>query len=681
MSFTCLALAAVAATGSDIIITVGLPDPALERSYGARVLSAEDLNTGPSRRLDEALGQEPGFQLFRRASSRVANPTTQGVTLRALGGNAASRISVVLDGVPQEDPFAGWIPFSAYTARDIATVRIVRGGGSVVAGPSALAGSLSMTSRLPTETGGQLVGSFGSFGTATLEGSLDLVGTGWFASASANAFESDGYGLIPARQRGAADVVAASRAQSFSLRVVAALGEVGTLSASLLHFTENKLGGFVNAPNRNAGLDASVRFLADGGTNGWSIDAALWRKERDFAAIAAAATPGRASAVQTLDQFDVPGTGWGGRLELRPPAFGAVSLRLGAEARFSSGRTNELFRNLGAGFTRRRLAGGESTILGGFGEVAWEASDAVLLSLGGRLDHWRLSNGVRQEFDRSIGNNVLDRQFAPLGQTLSTARAGGTWELTPAITLNGAAYLGWRPPTLNELYRPFRVGNDVTEANAQLGPEQLSGVDIGVAYAPLADTSVQVTLFANWLRGAVANVTVANGPGIFPDAGFIPAGGSFRQRQNLARVRSTGAEVRAQARLPFGLRSDIGYTFARAVITDAGTNIVLQNKRLAQSPLHQARAQLSWRDNADHLNVTAQLKYTSAVFEDDLNSRVLGAVTVLDVTARWRIFESTHIELGVENITNTLIVSALSLDGIITRANPRSVRVGLATRF
>jgi vitamin B12 transporter len=421
--------------------------------------------------------------------------------------------------------------------------------------------------------------------------------------------------------------------------------------------------------------------LADGGAQGWSVDAALWWKQRQFAAVAAAAAPGRASASLTLDQFDVPGEGWGGRIELRPPAFGAFTARVGAEARISSGETNELFRNLGAGFTRRRLAGGDAQILGGFGEIAWELSDTALLSLGGRLDHWYLSSGVRQEFDRTTGLTLLDRQFVPRAQTLGTARAGGTWRLTPAIALRGAAYLGWRPPTLNELYRPFRVGNDVTEANNALAPERLSGIDVGFDYAPLESSTLHITLFANWLRGAVANVTVANGPGTFPDAGFIPAGGSFRQRRNLAQVRSTGAEVRAVTKLPLGLRAELGYTFARAIVSDAGAIIALQNKRLAQSPLHQARAQLSWNDTAERLSINAQLKHTGAAFEDDVNSRALGAVTTIDLTARWRIFDSTHLQIGLENATNVEIQSAISADGIISRANPRSLSASIATKF
>ena len=41
------------------------------------------------------------MQLFRRLDLTTGHPTSQGVTLRALGGNASSRVLVILDGVPQ----------------------------------------------------------------------------------------------------------------------------------------------------------------------------------------------------------------------------------------------------------------------------------------------------------------------------------------------------------------------------------------------------------------------------------------------------------------------------------------------------------------------------------------------------------------------------------------------------
>jgi vitamin B12 transporter len=686
VSLAFIALAAAAATTSDIIVTARLPDPSLERSYAARVLTQADLTTTPAGRLDDALQIEPGFQTFRRTASRTANPTTQGVTLRALGGNAASRVTVTLDGVPQEDPFAGWIPFSAISTRDLASVRLVRGGGSVIAGPGALAGSLSLTSLTPISSGGDFITSIGSFGTSTIDTRLNLVGERWYASISGSAFDSAGYPLIVASQRGPADVPAASHARTVRLRTGFALSDTASVTANLGYFDENKLGGFAIAPNSNSGTEASLRYVKEDGQAAWSVNAVAWWKQRDFRAAAAAATSDRTRATPTLDQFNVPGDGWGGRLEVRSPAVGAVTARLGAEVRFAAGETNELFRYVSGSFTRLRKAGGNSRIIGGFAEVAWALSSDILLSAGARADIWQLTNGRRTELDRASGTIILAQNFANRRQSLGTARAALLWNVTPAVTVRSAGYLGWRPPTLNELYRPFRVGNDVTEANADLRPERLAGLDIGVDYAPLESSKIELTLFANRVHNAIANITLANGPGTFPSAGFIPLGGSYRQRRNLADINSLGIEARATTRLPYGLKTDIGYSYTRArIITvaseNAAINIALQNKNLAQSPQHQATFRLAWEDKSDRFGLSLFAKYTSAAFEDDLNTRTLAAYVTFDMSARWRIAQRAEIIFNLENATNTEIQSAITADAIISRAQPRSLSVTFKTQF
>jgi vitamin B12 transporter len=686
VSLAFIALAAAAATTSDIIITARLPDPALERSYTARMLTQADLYTAPSGRLDDALQIEPGFQIFRRTSSRTANPTTQGVTLRALGGNAANRVSITLDGVPQDDPFAGWIPFSAFNTNDLASVRLVRGGGSVIAGPGALAGSLNLTSLMPAESSGDFTGSVGSFGTSALDARLNLTGERWFATASGSVFDSAGYPLIVATQRGPVDVAAASSARTLRLRSGFALRDEASIMANFAYFDENKLGGFANAPNSNSGTDVSLRFVQEKGLEAWSVDAVAWWKQRDFRAVAAATSADRTRATPTLDQFDVPGIGWGARLELRRPTLGVVTARFGAEVRFSSGETNEQFRTVGGTFTRLRTAGGNSRIFGGFAEVAWNVSNDILFSAGARADSWLLTNGHRIELDRSNGMIVLSQEFAARQRTLGTARAAALWKITPAITLRSAGYLGWRAPTLNEVYRPFRVGNDVTEANADLQPERLAGIDFGVEYAPFESSKIELTLFANQLHDGIANITLANGPGTFPSAGFIPAGGSYRQRRNLAEINSQGFEMRASTRLPYGLKADIGYNYTRAQIVNvasenAALNIALRNKNLAQSPQHQASFRLAWEDKSDRYSVTIFAKYSSSAYEDDLNTRTLSSYTSVDISARWRIAQKAEMILALENATNTEIQSAITADGIISRAQPFSLSLILKSRL
>src|SRR3712207_6323276 len=139
----------------EIVVTGrGLREGLGEDVYDVVTLGRERLTGSASNRLDEILKEVPGFQLFRRSDARSANPTSQGATLRALGGNASSRALLVLDGVPQSDPFGSWVSWPAYDPRRLGSVRVTRGGGSGVNGPGALAGTIELESAGPTDLQG-----------------------------------------------------------------------------------------------------------------------------------------------------------------------------------------------------------------------------------------------------------------------------------------------------------------------------------------------------------------------------------------------------------------------------------------------------------------------------------------------------------------------------------------------
>ncbi|HEV2697318.1 MAG TPA: carboxypeptidase regulatory-like domain-containing protein, partial [Terriglobales bacterium] len=84
-----------------IVVSATRTEMKLSEVPGSAVeLSSEDIDANAGLTLDDVLRQVPGFSLFRRSSSRVANPTTQGVSLRGLGASGPSRALVLEDGVP-----------------------------------------------------------------------------------------------------------------------------------------------------------------------------------------------------------------------------------------------------------------------------------------------------------------------------------------------------------------------------------------------------------------------------------------------------------------------------------------------------------------------------------------------------------------------------------------------------
>ena len=97
----------------------------------------------------------------------------------------------------------------------------------------------------------------------------------------------------------------------------------------------------------------------------------------------------------------------------------------------------------------------------------------------------------------------------------------------------------------------------------ELDPERLAGAEAGIEYArgPLR---LSLTAFVNRLSDAIANVTLGQGPGTFPQVGFVAAGGAFRQRQNVDAVKVRGVEASAGwTRGPWAVRAGASFTHAR----------------------------------------------------------------------------------------------------------------------
>jgi vitamin B12 transporter len=667
-----LALPAQAhAQEQEVVVTGrGLDAAPGDAAYDISLIGRDRLAHSASNRLEDVLRDVPGFQQFRRSDSRSANPTSQGATLRALGGNASSRALLLLDGVPQSDPFGGWLSWPAYDPRRLGQIRVTRGGGSGVNGPGALAGTIELESALPDEAEGPAVGvAYGSRDSVdAYAGYGARLGPG-FVSLSAAYARGDGFIPVVARQRGPADRPSPYEQASLAARAVAPVSDTIELQADISAFTDQRERGTAFSAIETRGADASLRLV---GRARLPFAALVYVQTRDFANAFAAVNAARTAAAQTLDQYSVPSTGIGARAELRP-RLGPLALRLGADWRDTEGRTQELFQYVAGAPTRGRVAGGRTDTLGSFAEASL-ATGPLILTGGARLDHWRITGGTLRERTLATGALLTDTLFPDRSGWEPTGRVGLALRATP-LTFRAAAYLGWRLPTLNELYRPFRVGADATAANAALSPERLKGVEAGADFRPAPGARIGVTLFANRLDDAIANVTLGQGPGTFPGVGFVPAGGFYRQRQNVKAVTSRGVEV--DANFSFGaFRLAAGYAFADAEVSAAGPAAPLDGLRPAQTPRHNLSLGLAWQGPRG-LSAAAGLHYASAQYEDDLNAQRIPDALTLDAAATIPIGRHLALDIRGENLTDEEVVAGISGAGIIERATPRTLWVGL----
>jgi vitamin B12 transporter len=644
------------------------------RAYDVTEIGRERLDHSASDRLEDVLRDVPGFQQFRRSDARTANPTSQGATLRALGGNASSRALLMLDGVPQTDPFGGWIAWPAFDPRRLGRIRVVRGGGSGADGPGALAGTIALESAAPGDLDGPAASlAFGSRDSVdAFAGYGAHLGAG-FVSLSGAYARGDGFVPIVARQRGAADGPSPYRQASLSARAVTPLSATIELQANVSGFSDDRERGTAFSEIGTRGADASLRLVGRGRL---PFSVLGYVQVRNFSNRFAAIGANRSTATETLDQYDVPSTGLGARFEIRP-VTGPLEIRLGADGRETVGRTQELFQFVAGAPTRGRVAGGRTDTVGAFAEVGWELGPFTLTA-GGRIDRWWIADGILRERTLAIGAPLTDLAFPNRSGWEPTGRAGVAWRAAPALTLRAAAYLGWRAPTLNELYRPFRVGVDATAANADLSPERMKGIEAGFEFHPVRAARIAITLFDNRLTDAIANVTMGQGPGTFPGVGFVAAGGAYRVRENIDSIHSRGVEIEGSIDLG-RIRLAAGYSFADAKVGAGGTAAALDGLRPAQTPRHSLTASLAWEGSRGAF-ASFGMRYVSGQYEDDLNRQLIPGALTFDALADVPLTRRLAIEVRAENLTDREVIAGISGAGILERATPRTLWLGLRWR-
>jgi outer membrane receptor protein involved in Fe transport len=672
-----LAQSVPARADMEVIVVEGRRPPAAatEQIFGTVTLDASQLATAPSPLLDDALRQVPGVDLFRRSNSRSAHPTSQGLSVRGIGPNGAGRVLVLVDDVPANDPFGGWTYWSRLPSSAIEQVDITKGSGAGPWGNTALAGVVRIRTR-PLQGAEVFAGSDNTYSATA--GAAARVGN-WSLSASGSLFRTDGFDVVRKDQRGPVDQPAWVRSQWGQ---ASAAHSDGDLSAALTvgAFSEDRGNGSELARNSTRIQDASLRIAKQDGLFGGPTHATLYGRLENFSSTFTSINAARTTESVSLNQHDVPASGYGVAMDTEIPHGDGHTTTVGLDLRGQEGATHEYFLPVAGAFTREREAGGSQLIVGAFAEHEWAVNPALDLHAGVRVDNWRNTDGRRTERVIATGADARNDHYGTGTGWLPTARGGAAWRVVPDLQLRASVYTGFRVPTLNELYRPFRVGNDTTEANPALRPERLWGIDAGAEWQPVRGVTLGTTFFHTVLRHAVDNVLLANTPGFIPEFNTtLTAGGTLSQRRNLSRITVDGLESEASAQLTEQLTLTLRHLWTRAVINKGGPGATFANldgNRVGQTPRHSGSLAATWRpDRTWTLRLSARAGGSS--FEDSTNSRSLAPYVVADAYVGFRILENLELFGSVENLTDRTVETGKRGDGLVNVGAPREWHVGL----
>ncbi len=577
----------------------------------------DEIRRVPGVNLDDRLRMIPGFSLFRRSSSMVAHPTTQGVSLRGIGPSGASRTLVRKDGLPMNDPFGGWVQWTRFSPLVIDRVEVVRGASTSVFGDRAMGGAVSVFSRPAGED--RFTGNyeFGNRNTHQAQAGLSRLWRRAAWSASARAFTTNGYFIVPEEYRGAVDREAFVRFAAAD----SALDLLGSRNRFSLRFdllAEERGNGTVAQNNSTSLGSLSGHFTREAGPNGLSLLAYHTREE--FRSVFSSVAAGRDSERPTTRQR-VPAESYGGAASWRRSGGNWASVA-GGDFHYVEGYSNDTVLAIGL----QRVSGGTQLQHGYFGQFHFDANPA------------RIFAGARYNLAGS-GH----RFFAPSAGV--TAGFG-------ALRLRGSAYRSFRAPTLNELHRRFQVGSVVTLPNDRLEPESLWGLE-GGADLLFESSRFRFTAFRNSLDGVISNVTIGSGP---EDV--------LRQRQNAGEAVAQGAEAEYEYRWR-NVRAETSYLYVDSSL--------ISGPRVPQVPRHQGSAALTY--SAGKTLLSTGLRAYSLQFEDDRNSIALPGFAVLHLAFERRLGKAFSATFALDNFLDREFL--VGNTGAPTIGNPRLWRAGL----
>jgi outer membrane receptor protein involved in Fe transport len=628
------------------------------------VLTRQDIDRSPSQTLDDLLRQVPGFSLFRRTSSVVGHPTTQGVSLRGIGPSGTSRALVLLDGVPINDPFGGWVYWDRIPLQGVEQVEVVRGGGSSAWGNYALGGVINIITKKPVERAALFDGSYGNHNTLSLDGIVSEVQGPFRLGLEGNYFSTDGYPIVKKSDRGSIDINATSQHSTFNGRLDLVLSPDLSFYLRGNHYDEDRGNGTPLQNNdTEAGSFATGGRLRTGDGSDWSFS--LYGDFQKFTSTFSTQAANRNSETLALDQR-VPSSSVGGALQWSR-RFGSHLVLAGGDFRWIEGETHEKVFNAGA-FLRRRDAGGQQALVGAFVQDAFTPTPQWEIVGGVRGDYWLTYDGFRRDTPPPAGIPP-SQSFASNDWLAGSPRLAVLWHATPSTDLRASVYQGFRVPTLNELYRVFRVRSDVTVANPSLVPERSTGGELGIEqrWGPFQG---RFTGYWNDVKDLVTNVTLATP---LPDC---PPGTTCRQRQNLDLSRIRGLETELTLRPSPEWRLLASYIFTDAKVVDAPQQPGLEGKRLAQVPQHGATLGVSY-ENPQWLTASATARFIGPQYEDDQNTLRLGSYWVFDLFLSRRLAKWAEIYAGIENLFNTTYSVGRTNDGVVSIGAPLLVHGGI----
>jgi len=653
-----------AGTSQQVTVTAyRAPLASLESPVTTRTLSQSALSTTAGFTIDAQVRQLPGVELFRRSSSLVANPTSQGVSLRGLGSTSASRTLVTQDDVPLNDAVGGWIHWEEEPELAINRIEVLRGGASDLYGSSAIGGVLNIVPARPSSATVELRSGYGGLGTYDTSALLQTKLGPWGILAAGGALGTDGFIQLAPFQRGPIDTASNMHGQNGVLYIDRSNGPLRFLLRG---------GGF------NEARDNGTPFQKNG-TRLWRYAAgADWEAPHNATATLRlyGSTEHYRQTFSSISSTSLANPGCTARCGESPTRFTRVpDNELGAAAHWNQPIGAEFLIVAGADVHDVRVWDGEQTFSGagtlsnlhdhqrdsaGYAEAMW-THRAWTATASGRIDWFQNYDAHQVNWNGSAWVPAAT-QPPSFSENIFNPRLGISRKLGAHFALSGSGFRAFRAPTPSELYRSTQVGSKLTLPNSALLSERATGWEFGVASEGRWGT-IRTSYFDTQVNRPIVAVTLD------------PSSPLLLKRQNLGQIESRGLSLDFEVAPQRWLALDGGYQYAHAVVSrgpdDLGNWIPEVARNMGTLNLRAFKPRLG--------TLSLQSRISGRQYDDDANLFPLHSYFRLDAYASRDFGPHLQLFASGENLFDRAI--EVSKTPSTTLGTPRLARAGLQVQF
>ena len=664
----------------DVVVTASRsPQPLADAPGSVTIVPRQQIFDSGARELDDVLRTIPGIDLLGY-SGETQHPTSNSLGMRGLGGGAQgiSRALVMVNGVPINDPYFGYVQWSRVPVDNIERVEIVRGGGSPLWGNYAEGGVVNIITRDPTENGATLTtggGSYGTYATSmvgayrlsdtnTLEGFVGFNGT-------------HGYQAVPDFERAPFNVPTSSDAINIHLRdtikpsndlVAHVTFDYNNFRQQLQTFIDSNAQQYVNAVG-----DIKKQFDADSSLTGTLFygyntfrtnNSTYFPIEFDLPA-----TPINLNEIQHVQTNNV-----GGSLIWSQDFSGVLTnYKLGMDFQYIDGR-NQTDHFIGPDFAPTFFQthnDGNQMFAGWFGQTTLTPIEHLDITASGRLQWLGNFNGYDGSLTGGFGK-VPQQNYVTFNP-----RVDLKYTLPDGFAVRGAGYTSFRAPNLGDQFYSYAAGGFVLLPNPYLQPERLVGGEVGIDYTH-SWLNAHVTLYRSSISNYIESV-----PAFSPL--YSPQGWFVVQNQNIASVLAQGLEANAGIDFGHGVKADLAYRLAYSVVQSNPSDPGSVGKQVIDVPRDTFAAGLryqapqGWRVAWQGIYVSptawASQDHTYPGYPGKTSA---DAYFTMNLSGSYPITESIELFAQVQNLLNRrYIVTSFSAPSAQTFGTPLTVFAGI----